>query len=416
MKKFTGWQKFETGQVIPFVVLMLFVIIGMTALILDGGSVMSGRRTAQAAADAGALAGAKRACAGLSDSVVVAEAYAYNSGATFAAATVDGTLVTVNASVETSSFFARIFGVETLEASAEATAGCYGVNGQSVAPLSWYCRANSLGGEGPYPEEYGCEIQTLDWNVLEPLLTGETSSVVISDYDGIERTYYKDGTNIVDSTGTPPEQIYIVIDSDKVCVEDGGDLPCDLDGDGKKDLQLSGDRGWIYLTAGTSNISDWIDLGPHPDIRLKTHIWLSGKSGVAASVYNKMIKSGFIGEVILIPVYNYVCDGDPRVDAACVIEAHASPPWPLFSGEDDFSEIRNSQTNYHIIAFEPFYVTCIDTNGNCPGFILAQSLSGGELKKGPVIEGFFLSDYPVSSDGDQFCDINLGNCTISLSH
>jgi len=118
----------------------------------------------------------------------------------------------------------------------------------------------------------------------------------------------------------------------------------------------------------------------------------------------------------LVPVYNYVCDGDPRVDTYCVTEAHASPPWPPFSGEDDFSEIRNSKVNYHIIAFEPFYISCIDEKGNCPGFQLAQSLSGGELENSPVIEGFFLSDYPVSPDSSQLCDINLGNCTISLSH
>ncbi len=416
MKKLMTKHRFETGQMIPLVVIMLFAIIGMTALILDGGSIMSSRRTAQAAADAAALAGAKRVCSGYSDAVVVAETYASNNGSTTAFATVFGTQVTVSTSVENPSFFARIFGVETLKASAEATAGCYGVSGKGVIPLAWYCRAHSVGGGGPFPDEYGCQIQTLSWDLLEPLLTGAVSSVVISDYDGNPRTYYKSGTNIVDNDGEPPEQIYIVIDSDKVCAEDGGDFPCDLDGDGKKDVQLGGDRGWLYLTADTSSIGDWVDGGPHPDIRLKTHIWLSGKSGVTTSVYIKMINNGFIGEVVLVPVYNTICDGDPRVDSSCVAEAHASPPWPAYSGEDDFSEIRNSKVNYHIIAFEPFYITCIDKKGNCPGFKLAQSMSGGALKKGPVIEGFFLSDYPVSPDSSQGCEINLGNCTISLSN
>jgi len=185
----------------------------------------------------------------------------------------------------------------------------------------------------------------------------------------------------------------------------------DLDGDGKKDIQLGGDRGWLYLTADTSSIGNWVDQGPHPDITLKSHIWLSGKSGVATSVYIKMKSSGFEGEVVLIPVFNYLCDGDPRIDTSCVSEAHASPPWPPFSGEDDFSQIKFGSDNYHIIAFEPFYITCVDKKGDCPGAELA-----GIDGDGPVVEGFFLSDYPVSPDSSQGCDINLGNCTISLSN
>jgi len=416
MTKFIIKHKLEMGQVIPIVVLMLVVIIGMAALILDGGSIMSNRRTAQAAADSGALAGAQRACYGESDAETVAETFATNNGATTVVATVAGTEVTVNTIVENPSFFAKIFGVETLNASATATAGCFGVCGNSVVPLAWYCKASTVGG-GPYPEEYGCQIQTLSWDLIGPLVEGTKSSAVISDFDGNEKTYHLEGTDIVDNSGTPPEQIYIIIDSDKNCIEDGGDILCDLDGDGKKDIQLSGERGWLYLTADTSNIGDWIDEGPHPDITLQTHIWLSGKSGVDTSVYIKMVASGYIGEIVLVPVFNYVCDDDPRdSDSTCVAEAHDPTKWPPFSGEDDFSEIRNTSENYHIIAFEPFYISCISKKGDCPGFRLAQELSGGELKDGPVIEGFFLSDVDVSPDVNQSCDINLGNCTISLSN
>jgi hypothetical protein len=416
MKRKSFRNKFEVGQVIPLVVLLLVVILSMVALILDGGSIMSNRRTAQAAADSGALAGAQRACSGQLDAKTVAEAYAINNGASTAEATVDGTEVTVVVTVENSSFFAKVFGVETLTGTAEAVAGCYGVSGKSVVPLAWYCKAPPVGG-GPYPEEYGCQIQTISWDVLGTFINGGVDTVDIEDFDHNVVTYYRhtDGTSLVDSDGNPPEQIYIIMESDKICIEDGGEILCDLDGDGKKDVQVSGDRGWLYLTADTSNIGDWVDEGPHPDITLVSHIWLSGKSGVTTSVYTKMISSGYIGEVVLIPVFNYFCDGDPRTDSTCVEEAHASPPWPPFYGEDDFSQIRNKSDNYHIIAFEPFYVSCVSKKGDCPGFRLAQALSGGELKDGPVIEGYFLSDMDVSPDSDQGCDINLGNCTISLS-
>jgi len=416
MSKKTVRKGFEIGQVVPLIVLMLVAIISMVALVLDGGSIMSNRRTAQAAADAGALAGAQRACSGESDAKAVAESYAINNGATSAVATVVGTEVEVIATVENSSYFAGIFGVETLTATSEAVAGCYGVSGKSVVPLAWYCKAPTVGGD-PYPPEYGCQIQTISWDVIGSFIEGEVDEVDIEDFDHNVVTYYRysDGTSLVDSSGNPPEQIYIIMDADKICIEDGGDILCDLDGDGKKDVQVSGDRGWLYLTADTSSIGDWVDEGPHPDITLEPHIWLTGKSGVTASVYNKMIKSGFIGEVVLIPVFNYFCEGDPRTDTACVDGAHASPPWPEFTGVDDFSQIRNKKDNYHIIAFEPFYISCIDKKGDCPGFQLAQALSGGELKDGPVIEGYFLSDMAVSPDSNQGCDINLGNCTISLS-
>ena len=56
MKGLFSKQRLESGQVIPLVVIMMVAILGMVALVLDGGSLMSDRRTAQAAADAGAIA------------------------------------------------------------------------------------------------------------------------------------------------------------------------------------------------------------------------------------------------------------------------------------------------------------------------------------------------------------------------
>ena len=380
MRKQIKYHQTEKGQMLPWVVLIAFVIFAMVALIIDGGSILSNRRTAQAAADAAALAGAKRVCSGYSDAIPVAEAFAIDNGASAVSVSLSGKEVAVNATVENGSFFSRVFGEDQLQASAQATAGCYGPKGKSVLPLSWYCRAPSVG--GPFPPEYGCLVQTLNWETLAPLVRGEIASLPIADYYGNVNTYFMSGTNVLDSAGVPPKQIYIIIDSDKVCLEDGGEIPCDLDGDGKKDIQLGGDRGWLYLTADTSSIGDWIDGGPHPDITVDSHVWLSGKSGVSTSVYIKMVNSGFIGELVLIPVYNVLCDGDPRTDASCVAAAHASPPWPAFHGVDHFDEIRNTTLNYHILTFQPFYISCIDTKGNCPGFAYAQSLPGGEDLQG----------------------------------
>ena len=424
MKKISLNKKIEYGQVIPLVVLMLFVIIGMVALIVDGGSIMSNRRTAQAAADAGALAGAQRACQGFGDAIPVAQSYAINNNASTAIATVIGTEVTVQTTVENDSFFANIFGDATLEASAQATAGCYGVRGSSPLPLALNCREKPIGG-GPFDPAYGCQMQTISWDLLGPLVdpnwnppSERKTSIPIADFDGNVRIFHKSGTNVVDSLGIPPEQLYIIIDSEKICIEEDpadGDVYCDLDGDGKQDIITGGNRGWMYLTADTSNIDDWIG-NPPPSITVSGHTWLSGKPGTTASMYLKMISRGYAGRVVLIPVYNSLCDGDPRTNSACVSVAHAFPWPPQPAGGDDFSEIRNKTLNYHILTFEPFYITCVSKSGDCPGYEYAQDLAPGQFKSGGVLEGFFLTDVDVSPDTTTGCEINLGNCVISLSN
>ena len=197
------------------------------------------------------------------------------------------------------------------------------------------------------------------------------------------------------------------------------EVSLNLDGDGKLDIKVGGDRGWLYLTADTSNIGDWVDDGPHPDSYLWPHVWLSGKSGVTTSVYIKMITTGWQGEVVLIPIFNVFCEGDPRTtlweDTAmtCVEAAHLDPPWS--HGDDNFDEMKNQEPYYHIIAFAPFYVSCIDNQGDCPGYQYARTIDPDLDHNEPVIEGFFLSGYDVSPDVNQICDINLGNCILSLS-
>ncbi len=417
MKKVHPINKLEKGQATPLVVLMLLLImIPLIALIVDGGAVMANRRIAQAAADAGALAGAQRACLGYNDAESVAENYATaRNQATSAQASVDGKEVTVNTTVQYTSFFAGIFGDSTLEANAEAAASCLGVKGKGVVPLAWHCWPND--GSGPFNSDYGCEMQTLSWEQIRPLVENEVTTLDISDFDGNSKTYKMSGTNIVDAaTGKlTPEQIYIIFDSDKLCVSD---IDCDLDNDGKNDLQLGGDRGWLYLTASTSNIAQWItDYGAHPDFTLQTHIWLSGKSGTESDVPIKMINQSWPGQVVLVPVYNEICTSNPDTNPACVAAAHASPPWPAFGGTDNFSELKNQDPYYHVIAFAPFYISCVSKSGNCPGYIYADKIINGNTLKDNerVIEGYFLSDVDVSPDHTDLCSIDLGNCKIALT-
>jgi hypothetical protein len=78
--------------------------------------------------------------------------------------------------------------------------------------------------------------------------------------------------------------------------------------------------------------------------------------------------------------------------------------------------MKNSGPYYHILTFEPFYITCVNSQGNCPGYEYAQTLPGNDdlSANEPVIEGFFLSDVGIIPDIADGCSVNLGNCTISL--
>jgi len=56
MKTKLSIKNFEKGQVLPILVISTLVMIMMAALMIDGGMLLAHRRTAQAAADAGAAA------------------------------------------------------------------------------------------------------------------------------------------------------------------------------------------------------------------------------------------------------------------------------------------------------------------------------------------------------------------------
>jgi hypothetical protein len=110
----------ENGQAIVLLAVSIVVLLGFTALAIDGGMVFSDRRHAQNAADAAALAGALQKSNGQSDSIVVAaaERSAESNGYTTDQMTVSiapftdfsgtYTLVTVEVTVETETSFAHL--------------------------------------------------------------------------------------------------------------------------------------------------------------------------------------------------------------------------------------------------------------------------------------------------------------------
>lgn len=402
MKTNLSIKKLEAGQVIPLVVLMMIAIIAMVALILDGGSIMSNRRTAQAAADAGALAGAKQLCMGASDATakLVAENYAIEKNkATTAVATPiqvskDGKTfvsgINVQASVSNGSFFAGILGIDSLLAKAEAEAGCFPPDaGKYLLPVAWACR-------NPAPETPsatntcpGFENKALDY-------TTEFLPLINENFNFHENIL----PNIYIVMDSNPEQANASIgDLDFVCQPEGF-MNCDINGDGSPDYVGNSERGWVSFN-GETNASELVDAivnGSKEEIKI--HTWLP--STVPPSNAYKYIQEN---KAYFLPVFNGKCLGDPSGSTnPCQVITHEA--LPLEPGEEDtvvfYKNITTFEEYYHISSFAAFYVTCVDDPGDssnpgkpakCPGHLAAVK-TGLLDKNDKSVEGYFIKGYP----------------------
>jgi Putative Flp pilus-assembly TadE/G-like len=130
------------GQVAVLMVVFMFVLIGAAGLVLDVGSWYRADRAAQATADAAALAGAQDLAAGTSAATVLAQEYALKNGGgdttiSFGSKVVPNDLITVDLARPAPSFFTKLFGVDSVEVHAHATARA-GIPSQAryVAPIT----------------------------------------------------------------------------------------------------------------------------------------------------------------------------------------------------------------------------------------------------------------------------------------
>jgi hypothetical protein len=435
MRNSNVFKQFEKAQIIPIVVVALIVLIAFAALLIDGGSIMLNRRTAQAAADAGAMAGARELCVTSgANPLEVAENYAFMNGAATADAQLESGIINITTTVVNDSFFAKIFGVDSLQGYAEAAAGCFAPAGNYLLPVAWSCRP-SLSTTPPFDPGVDCKMMALDWTgLLEPLVERETPSIGIPGNDG---DYEMEGNNIVHIfTRKPPKQIYIIMDkisssTETYCKEDlqvtdpgyAAAITCDIDGDGKNDIEGGGNRGWLDLNNGGGGASDmrsWIINGLN--FPIYPHTWLSGQTGTVTNVY-EAVKNYRVGQVVLIPIFNAICNSAyPKTNAACMEVAHASP-FPLEPTTGDIDK-TGTAPKFHIVAFDPFYISCVHTFSSdyCPGFALAQKMNPDPSNPSkslipdntPAIEGFFLKNIEMPLDVKNNCIINMANCLGSL--
>jgi hypothetical protein len=130
------------GQVVVLLAVFLVVIVGAAGLVLDVGSWYRADRAAQATADAAALAGAQDLVAGTSAATALAQQYAVKNGGgtttiTFGRRVIPNDLITVDLKRPAPSYFTKLFGVDSVQVNARATARA-GIPSQAsgVAPIA----------------------------------------------------------------------------------------------------------------------------------------------------------------------------------------------------------------------------------------------------------------------------------------
>ena len=452
MKTISKLFKQEQGQIIVIVALAMFALIAMAALILDGGGIMVNRRAAQNAADAGALAGAEVMCRlGYYDATQVetavqnytvvennASSYSIAFPAPNASEYEDLKVgaIQVTAVVTTDSFFARIFGQDSLTASANATAGCMNANPGIVIPVAWAC----LPPEGD-SDSLECDIKHLTYGEI----TTEFNNVGMifpqpdkpdpsaADAEALSnRLYWENAADYgifeeeeMEGDFKYADQITILMDSELVCGdpdENPSEIKCDWfeDGTNRNQLYTGANRGWLNLAGGSSGASfmiDWIENGL--EIGLRDHVWINGISGDRPGIYSSLETR--VGEIVWVPVFNVICDDNPNTKPSCYQAAHLESyysedelgdvvPYPCIAYKEDgytcevpesvVIEGSTTQYYYHIVSFAPFMVTCTEGSVeeykfDCPGREAAEIANPnlpGTLQWSSVktLEGYFI--------------------------
>ena len=245
-----GLRSGESGQVLPFVAVLLIVLLGMLALVLDGGNLYLHRRSMQNAADAGALAGARVLCydGTYAQARAAAQDYAVaRNGADEAIIGVDGWTVEVVARKDVAMTFARVLGINEVPVAAEAAAIC----------------APAAGAKGLNP----LSIPDVRYQISTPQQTHTY------------RIWDRDVDSITDVYGTP------------LYSPSGGSA-----------------RGWLSLDCrlpdvcneGESSLAGYLDDGYPGMIYVGDDV--NKSSGVMAGLFKH------VGEYLTIPVYDYIFD------------------------------------------------------------------------------------------------------------
>jgi hypothetical protein len=341
MKTKVWFKNLEIGQVLPIVVVSLFALIAMAALMIDGGMLLSHRRSAQAAADAGALSGARSLCPtedySKVDAIAVAQQYVNQNSAEWIELThekqfPDDNTIRVETRVSSQAFFARIFDQVGLTAVAAAEANCTTTGGTAVnMPIAFPCL------EKEYDEQdnlIGCK--NIKPGVLNIIMDSKDTNVYC----------YHEQDNP---------------DSEIICDE--------------KTSESS--RGWLSLDGGDHGTIPqcWLNGDCQPPLPLiYPPTWLSRLGGLTNSDLS-MLKNYYDREFV-IPIYDEERENKP--DPCPPVDENNPNKY-----KDDICILRGGTGHnaYRIIGFAQFTITCIHNTGQDQ-----VKLDGKDVKFGSVCQ------------------------------
>lgn len=132
----------QRGQAVVLVCVFMVVMLGMAAFVLDIGSWYRTQRDLQAVADAAALAGAQALPNSTSDASALAVEYSQKNGGgsptvTFARDFQSDDTIKVKVSRDAPTFFSKIFGIDSVNVGARASARTTGMgSARYVAPIA----------------------------------------------------------------------------------------------------------------------------------------------------------------------------------------------------------------------------------------------------------------------------------------
>jgi len=326
----------EKGQVLVVVALALLALLAMVALAVDVGHFYAERRHMQNAADAGALAGAREICFGdptLAESVAMDYATVRNRAEDAQVTVTGGLSVTVLVSETAETYFGGVIGVNTVNVNAVAAATCG--------------RATSASGLWPVAFEED------DWFML-----------------------YDSENGCGDS--------FYVWDSEKII--DCETYDCDLDDDGRDDILVGGNRGWLDFSVALGPLQDDCvqsgcgasEVACHIESDsgglLELPVCLPGDSGVKAGV--KKAVDTRIGDYVRIPLFEGIGCGS---GTSCVDETEKTCPGGL---------------RYCVVSFG-----CVRVHGWIQSMQVEESDGSGHVN-GKAIE--------VSIDCEGHCQTSVG--------
>lgn len=423
----------EQGQTMIMLVLGIIAFIAMLALVLDGGNAYAAKRQAQNAADAGALAGATYMCNNIDEpnvianTITTANTYAELNGAYPSPevyATVSSHTVVVTATVTKDTFFAGVIGFDQVAPRAVAEAACRTPVGMGVLPVAWACRSTVVGGLN-VPGDDCAQIK-----ISDPICNGPYD--LDCTYILMDSVKVKEHGKPCDPDADVGDPDYCYTQNDLVCSEHVRDpitnkctfvypntTDCDLNNDCIDELMTGGARSWLDLNGGgggANELTNWIINGfPDP---IPPHKWLPEEAGVATSIFHTAA-SAVVGEDVILPVFNNICDGYPNIPVSSEVGAACT------YGPDDDRTLAGTNMNFHIITFSQFHVTCVQSaknkltaepgypdNKHCLGHDAAVT-NGSIDDNDKTIEGYF-EDVDIGGYGGPGDFFDAGAFTVVL--